>query len=204
MTTIPVEMTFIRIERPGPPEVLVPDRMAVPVPGAGEVLIKVAAAGINRPDVLQRQGAYPPPPGASDVPASRSRARSWPWATASTAGGSATGSWRWSAPAATPSTAWHPRRRCCRSLPGCRWSRRAATRDLLHRLEQRVRSRPPAARRELPRPWRLVGDRHHRDPTRPRLRRHRVRDRGQRRQAARLRGAGRGERSTTAARTSWR
>ena len=69
MTAIPAEMTFIRIERPGPPEVLVPDRMAVPVPGAGEVLIKVAAAGINRPDVLQRQGAYPPPPGASNVPA---------------------------------------------------------------------------------------------------------------------------------------
>ncbi len=68
MTAIPAEMTFIRIERPGPPEVLVPDRMAVPVPGAEEVLIKVAAAGINRPDVLQRQGAYPPPPGASDVP----------------------------------------------------------------------------------------------------------------------------------------
>jgi len=61
-------MAFIRIDRPGPPEVLVPDRMAVPKPGAGEVLIKVAAAGINRPDVLQRQGAYPPPAGASDVP----------------------------------------------------------------------------------------------------------------------------------------
>ena len=61
-------MTFIRIDRPGPPEVLVPDRMPVPAPGAGEVLIKVAAAGINRPDVLQRQGGYPPPPGATDVP----------------------------------------------------------------------------------------------------------------------------------------
>ena len=42
--------------------------MPVPVPGAGEVLIKVAAAGVNRPDVLQRAGGYPPPPGASDVP----------------------------------------------------------------------------------------------------------------------------------------
>jgi putative PIG3 family NAD(P)H quinone oxidoreductase len=48
--------------------VLVPDRMPVPRPGPGEVLIKVAAAGINRPDVAQRQGGYPPPPGASDVP----------------------------------------------------------------------------------------------------------------------------------------
>src|SRR5215218_5971812 len=68
MTAIPAEMTFIRIERPGPPEVLVPDRMPVPRPSAGEVLVKVAAAGINRPDVLQRQGGYPPPPGATDVP----------------------------------------------------------------------------------------------------------------------------------------
>ena len=68
MSALPAEMTFIRIDRPGPPEVLVPDRMPVPEPAAGEVLIKVAAAGINRPDVLQRQGGYPPPPGASDVP----------------------------------------------------------------------------------------------------------------------------------------
>ncbi|HEX6014751.1 MAG TPA: NAD(P)H-quinone oxidoreductase, partial [Geminicoccaceae bacterium] len=68
MTAIPAEMTYIRIERPGPPEVLMPDRMEVPRPGAGEVLVKVAAAGINRPDVLQREGGYPPPPGATDVP----------------------------------------------------------------------------------------------------------------------------------------
>ena len=68
MTTIPGEMTYIRIDRSGPPEVLVPDRMAVPRPGPGEVLLKVAAAGVNRPDLLQREGGYPPPPGASDVP----------------------------------------------------------------------------------------------------------------------------------------
>lgn len=68
MTALPKEMTYIRIERPGPPDVLVPDRMPVPSPGPGEVLIKVAAAGVNRPDVLQREGGYPPPPGASDVP----------------------------------------------------------------------------------------------------------------------------------------
>jgi NADPH2:quinone reductase len=64
----PAEMTFIRISSAGAPDVLQPARMAVPSPGDGEVLIKVAAAGINRPDVLQRQGAYPPPPGASPVP----------------------------------------------------------------------------------------------------------------------------------------
>ena len=65
---LPREMTYIRIDRPGGPEVLVPDRMPVPRPGPGEVLIRVAAAGVNRPDVLQRQGGYPPPPGATDVP----------------------------------------------------------------------------------------------------------------------------------------
>jgi NADPH2:quinone reductase len=65
---LPETMSYVRIDRPGPPEVLVPDRMPVPRPGPGEVLIRVAAAGVNRPDVLQRQGGYPPPPGASDVP----------------------------------------------------------------------------------------------------------------------------------------
>jgi putative PIG3 family NAD(P)H quinone oxidoreductase len=65
---LPTEMTYIRIERPGGPEVLVSDRMPVPLPVAGEVLIRVRAAGVNRPDLIQRQGGYPPPPGASDVP----------------------------------------------------------------------------------------------------------------------------------------
>ena len=65
---VPSEMTAIGIAAPGGPEALVPETRPVPVPGAGEVLIKVAAAGVNRPDVLQRQGKYPPPPGASDIP----------------------------------------------------------------------------------------------------------------------------------------
>lgn len=66
--TIPAEMTAIEISRFGGPEVLVPAKRPVPQPAAGEVLIKVAAAGINRPDVFQRQGDYAPPPGASDLP----------------------------------------------------------------------------------------------------------------------------------------
>jgi putative PIG3 family NAD(P)H quinone oxidoreductase len=61
-------MIAIEISRPGDPEVLVPVERAMPVPGTGEVLIQVAAAGVNRPDVLQRRGLYPPPPGASDIP----------------------------------------------------------------------------------------------------------------------------------------
>lgn len=65
---LPESMTVVEIGEPGPPSVLAPARRPVTAPGQGEVLIKVAAAGINRPDVLQRQGGYPPPPGASDIP----------------------------------------------------------------------------------------------------------------------------------------
>ncbi|TDQ84234.1 putative PIG3 family NAD(P)H quinone oxidoreductase [Dongia mobilis] len=65
---IPAEMNAVEIASFGGPEVLKPARRPVPQPGPGEVLIKVAAAGINRPDVLQRQGGYAPPPGASDLP----------------------------------------------------------------------------------------------------------------------------------------
>jgi putative PIG3 family NAD(P)H quinone oxidoreductase len=68
MATLPTRMTAIGIKAPGGPEVLVPEQRAVPTPGAGEILVKVAAAGVNRPDVMQRQGLYPPPPGAPDIP----------------------------------------------------------------------------------------------------------------------------------------
>ncbi len=61
-------MTAIAIREPGGPEVLVPERVAVPQPGTGQILIKVAAAGVNRPDILQRLGGYPPPPGAPSTP----------------------------------------------------------------------------------------------------------------------------------------
>ncbi|KPF88196.1 NAD(P)H-quinone oxidoreductase [alpha proteobacterium AAP38] len=66
--TLPTSMRAIEISQPGGPEVLVPTTRPVPVPAAGEVLIKVEVAGVNRPDVVQRQGLYPPPPGASDLP----------------------------------------------------------------------------------------------------------------------------------------
>ncbi|MBF6618403.1 NAD(P)H-quinone oxidoreductase [Pollutimonas thiosulfatoxidans] len=61
-------MKAVEISTPGGPEVLVMVDRPMPEPRAGEVLIKVAAAGINRPDVFQRKGSYPPPPGASDLP----------------------------------------------------------------------------------------------------------------------------------------
>ncbi len=68
VTSLPETMTAIAIREPGGPEVLVPETRPVPRPGPGELLIRVAAAGVNRPDVLQRMGFYPPPPGASDLP----------------------------------------------------------------------------------------------------------------------------------------
>ncbi|MGH8298699.1 MAG: NAD(P)H-quinone oxidoreductase [Steroidobacteraceae bacterium] len=68
MSDIPTAMTAIEIHTPGPPEVLRPASRPVPQPGPQEVLIRVAAAGVNRPDVLQRRGMYPPPPGVTDIP----------------------------------------------------------------------------------------------------------------------------------------
>ena len=65
---IPATMTAIAISEPGGPRVLKPETRDVPQSGPGEILIKVHAAGVNRPDVQQRKGAYPPPPGASDLP----------------------------------------------------------------------------------------------------------------------------------------
>lgn len=65
---LPSEMDCIAIDKPGGPEALVPAKRPVPKPGKGEVLVKVAAAGVNRPDVLQRRGMYAPPPGTTDLP----------------------------------------------------------------------------------------------------------------------------------------
>jgi putative PIG3 family NAD(P)H quinone oxidoreductase len=68
MAAIPAQMTAIGIKASGGPDMLVPEKRPVPTPGEGEVLVKVAAAGVNRPDVMQRMGLYPPPPGAPDIP----------------------------------------------------------------------------------------------------------------------------------------
>jgi NADPH2:quinone reductase len=65
---IPSSMRAIEITQPGTPDVLRPTTRPTPEPGPGEVLIQVSAAGVNRPDVMQRQGMYAPPPGASDLP----------------------------------------------------------------------------------------------------------------------------------------
>jgi len=68
MAELATRMTVIGIKTPGGPEMLVPEQRMVPTPSDGEILVKVAAAGVNRPDVMQRQGLYPPPPGAPDIP----------------------------------------------------------------------------------------------------------------------------------------
>src|SRR5437660_3184742 len=68
MSTVPSEMTAVAVREPGGPDVLVAQTRPPPAPGPGEVLVKVAAAGVNRPDVMQRQGLYPPPEGASEIP----------------------------------------------------------------------------------------------------------------------------------------
>jgi NADPH:quinone reductase len=68
LTATPETMTAIEIVSPGAPEQLRPARRPVPQPAQGEVLIRVRAAGVNRPDVLQRKGLYAPPPGTSDIP----------------------------------------------------------------------------------------------------------------------------------------
>ena len=68
MAALPAQMTAIGIKASGGPDMLVPEKRPVPAPGDGEILVKVAAAGVNRPDVMQRMGLYPPPPGAPDIP----------------------------------------------------------------------------------------------------------------------------------------
>jgi len=68
MSNAPKEMTVVEIAAPGGPDELKLAKRPTPEPGQNEVLVRVAAAGVNRPDVMQRQGRYPPPPGASDIP----------------------------------------------------------------------------------------------------------------------------------------
>ena len=68
MPNLPQTMTCVAIREPGQADVLTPQTRPLPQPGPGEILIKVAAAGINRPDLMQRLGRYPPPVGASDLP----------------------------------------------------------------------------------------------------------------------------------------
>ncbi len=68
MAGLPDRITAVAIREPGGPEVLTPVELPLPRPGPDEILVRVAAAGVNRPDVAQRSGSYPPPPGVTDIP----------------------------------------------------------------------------------------------------------------------------------------
>ena len=149
-----------------------------PQPAKGEVLIRVAAAGVNRPDILQRQGAYAPPPGTTDLPGlevageivaigpETPRWKVGDRVTALVAGGG----YAEYCVGPGPAMPAHPRQ------PDHDRGGRPAG-DLLHGLDQRVRTRPPAGGRNLPGAWRVERHRHHRHPARQPLRLARVHDR---------------------------
>jgi NADPH2:quinone reductase len=142
-------MRAIEIAGFGGPEVLRPVVRARPVAGAGEALIRVTASGVNRPDVLQRKGHYPVPPGASDLPGLEMAGTivgGDATALAPRASRSATASARWWPVAATPSTAWRRSARCLPTPAGFSDIESAsAAGELLHRLVQRVRPRSSGA-----------------------------------------------------------
>ena len=75
MEKVPAQMTVVAISKPGGPEVLVPETRSVPVPGPGEILVRVMSAGVNRPDVAQRSAPIRRRPAPATCPASKSRAK---------------------------------------------------------------------------------------------------------------------------------
>ena len=159
-------MTAIAISEPGGPRVLKPEKRDVPQPGPGEILIRVRAAGVNRPDVQQRKGAL------SRRRPARPTCRGW----------RSPAKWRPLGERDIALARRRPRlradagRRLCRICHGACQQRaaaagrlhlhrsRGAAGELLHRLAQCVRARRPEERRDAARAWRLVGHRHHGDP----------------------------------------
>ena len=179
---LPAKMTAIAISEPGGPMVLKPEKRDLPELRDGEILIRVRAAGVNRPDVLQRMGAYAPPPDASDLPGLEAAGEV-------AAVGENVKRWRIGDARVRADAG----RRLCRILPRARDQRaaaagrlhlhrgRSAARNLLHRLAQCVRARRVEEGRDAAGPWRLVRHRHHGDPARlgvRRLCRHHRRVRG--------------------------
>ncbi len=161
-------MQAIEIKQPGGPEVLVPAQRPDPVPKAGELLIAVTASGVNRPDVLQRKGLYPMPPGVSDLPGLEIAGTVAVGLAADSGGGRPedrrprlrAGRWR----------------RLCAAVRGAgrpvpagaqgpeRHRGRGPARDLLHRLAERVPERAPEDRRDAAGPGRVQRHRRGRDP----------------------------------------
>ena len=199
-------MKAVEISAPGAPEVLKPTERPVPQPQKNEVLVKVAAAGVNGPDIMQRKGLYPAPPGASDLPglevsgevvAVGDDVKRWKVgdkvAALTNGGGYARVLRR--RRAAVPAD---PERRRHQG-------RRRTARDVLHRLEQRLHRRGAQGRRDVPRARRRRRHRHDGDPARQGVRRESDRDRQPRSALRDLpRSRRRSRRSTTSRRISSR
>ena len=167
MRAVPADMAVIEMSAAGGPEVLIPGRRPVPAPSAGEVLIRVDSAGVNGPDIMQRKGLYPPPPGASDLLGLEVAGEIVAlgngvsgWSVGDTVDGS------------------HQRRRLrrilcrrCAPLPADP-QRRIAARcrrlagDLLHGVEQHLHGGRPPGRRDPARARRRRRHWHHGNPTR--------------------------------------
>ena len=129
---LPQMMQAVAISAPGGPEVLQLVALPLPVPGPGQVLVRVGHAGVNRPDCLQRAGSYPPPPGASAICRGwKLRARLWRWAKGWRRTGWAAGSARWSMAAAMRNSASLLLIIACRCRAGSRWPKHAALPETL-------------------------------------------------------------------------
>ena len=183
MTSIPARMTAIVITAPGGPEVCAAAGTSRSRAGNGEILIKVDAAGVNRPDIMQRLGFYPPPAGVTDIPglemagevvacgAEVSRWKEGDHVTALVAGGGYARVLR--------------RARKPRAADPVRPVDGAGGRgsgNVLYGVAQRFRARPAQGRRDAAGARRQLRHRHRRDPARQGARRPRHRDRGQRRE----------------------
>ena len=199
--TLPEKMTAIEIAAPGGPDALVPVERPVPRPGPGEVLVQVAAAGVNRPDVMQREGNYPPPSGASDIPGleiAGEVVEAGPGAggvpdrvCALVQGGGYAEYCLAAAPLCLPVPEGHERR-----------AGGGASGDVLHGVDERVRARAARGRREHPRARGEQRHRHHRHPARAGVRSDGLRHRRHAREVPRVRGAGCGRVPSTTGRTT--
>ena len=177
-------MHAITIPEPGGPEALVWAEVPDPEPGAGEVLVEVAATAVNRADLLQRQGYYTPPPGASPYPGLECSGRIVELGAGVTAGPSATRCARCSPAAGTPSRSPSRPASCCRCRTGVALvDGRRAARGGVHGLVERLHDRRPAPRRDAAGARRRQRHRHDGDPAGAQRRRAGRRDRGRARRS---------------------
>ena len=176
-------MIAISIAKPGGPEVLQPVELPVPQPGPRQVVIRVAAAGVNRPDLMQREGKYPPPPGASDIPGLEVSGTV-------TACGTGVTRWREGDTVCALVSGGGYAEYCvapdvqCLPIPSTvdLVSAGGDAGDVLYRLDECLRSRSASRWRIVPRAWGRQRHRHHGHSDGARVRRTGVRDGWHRRQ----------------------